>query len=312
MTITLFLENSFSINNYISISSRIKQIPLYFIYFLPIDRFKNLDKHYKVLPNTKSNIVTREIKHKLLYFDATDKSIDFRDIINDFHNCKHFATSLYHIFYSCSILYDNHIAFIPTFAPFVLPAYRGIGVNDVDVDVDDVDGSHRMVNYYGLPLLHDFSNSFYFPAIHSHNLKLYFSLSLLQNPYIPIDVFMITHLIHHPVERLCDNDMEHILRLFFDGREKLEILDKNILKQHFHYFLHYNSNQIIQYLLQFKHTWSNYSICYFFIVNYPDLLDNFSLRNLFISYIHSSFKQRSNNFLQELHVVLFSSNRCLH
>jgi hypothetical protein len=41
---TLFLENSFSLNNYISISDRIKNIPMYFLYFVTIDSFKNLDE----------------------------------------------------------------------------------------------------------------------------------------------------------------------------------------------------------------------------------------------------------------------------
>ena len=66
---TLFLENSFPLNNYISISKKIKQIPMYFLYFLPIDTFINLDKEYKVLPMTNSNLVQREIKYKLIYFD---------------------------------------------------------------------------------------------------------------------------------------------------------------------------------------------------------------------------------------------------
>ena len=69
---TLFLENSFSLGNYISISNRIKKIPFYYLHFLPISRFKNLDEQYKLLPISKSNLVQREIKHKIVYFQKEE------------------------------------------------------------------------------------------------------------------------------------------------------------------------------------------------------------------------------------------------
>lgn len=281
---TLFLENSFSINNYISISTRIKKIDLYFLYFLPIDHFKNLDKHYKVLPHTHSNIVMREIKYKILYFDIIN-IIDFQEKF-DFRVNIHFAKSLYHIFFACSVLQRNHISFTPTQVPFVMNGDNSVNNN----------------NYDSLPLLNDFSNSFYFPSIRPHNLKLYFFPSLLHNPYISIDVFIITYLIHHPIDCMCDKVMEHILDLFLHDREKI---DRNTISHHLEYFYNYNSNQIIQYLFQFKHTWTYYSICYFFMEHFANLLANFSLYDLFHSYIHSSFKERSSKLLQELHDILF-------
>ena len=63
---TEFIENSFSLNNNISISNRIKNIPLFFIHFNPIDHFKNLDKNYKLLPLSTSNLIQREIKYKII------------------------------------------------------------------------------------------------------------------------------------------------------------------------------------------------------------------------------------------------------
>jgi len=297
---TLFLENSFSVNNYISISTRIKQIPLYFIYFIPIDRFKNLDERYKILPDTKSNTVTREIKHKILYFDL-NKHIDFYENV-DFRKSSYFEKSLYHIFYSCSVLRDNHISFTPTQFPFVLIS------DNIHNNKHNNNNDHNIMcnKFDSLPLLNNFSHSFYFPSIHLHNLKLYFSQSLLQNPYIPIDIFLITYLTHYPIECLCNDNIEHILDLFLNDREKL---DKNTIKQNINYLCNYKSKQIIPYLLQFKNTWSDYSICSFFMVNYPDLLNNFSLQKLFHSYIHASFKERSSILLEELHDILFANKQ---
>jgi len=274
---TLFLENSFPLNNYISISKKIKQIPMYFFYFLPIDTFINLDKEYKVLPMTNSNLVQREIKYKLIYFDK-NKNTDLysNNICSSLPST--FPKSIYHIFYSCSILHKHDISFTLSSQPFV---------------------SHGG----NLVQLSDFSYSFYFPLIQRHNLKLYFSPVLLQNPYISFDVFVITYLIHHPIECLRKEDTDHILELFTNSREKIEI---NTFDNHIAYFHNYNSEQVIQYLFQFKYSWTYYSLCYFFVIHYPDLLEHFSLYNLFYTYIHSSFKERRDDLLGDIHAIVFA------
>lgn len=274
---TLFLENSFPLNNYISISKKIKQIPMYFLYFLPIDTFTNLDKEYKVLPMTNSNLVQREIKYKLIYFDK-NKDTDLYSNNICFSLPSTFPKSIYHIFYSCSILHKHDISFTLSSHPFV---------------------SHSG----NLVQLSDFSYSFYFPLIQRHNLKLYFSPVLLQNPYISFDVFVITYLIHHPIECLRKEDTDHILELFTNSREKIEI---NTFDHHIAYFHNYNSEQVIQYLFQFKYSWTYYSLCYFFVIHYPDLLEHFSLYNLFYTYIHSSFKERRDDLLGDIHAIVFA------
>ena len=63
---TDFVENSFSLNNHISISNKIKNIPYFFIYFNSINSYKNLNKNYKILPESKSNVIQREIKYKIV------------------------------------------------------------------------------------------------------------------------------------------------------------------------------------------------------------------------------------------------------
>ena len=135
----LFLENSFSLNNYISISNRIKKISFYYLHFLPVHSFKNLDEQYKLLPISKSNLIQREIKHKLIYFQnenedknqdrsgdyernklTKSESIDSINIDNSYLFKKNgFAKSIYHVFLSCSILHENKISFTLHDCPFI-------------------------------------------------------------------------------------------------------------------------------------------------------------------------------------------------
>jgi len=312
----LFLENSFSLNNYISVSNRIKKIPFYYLHFLPIHSFKNLDEQYKLLPISKSNLVQREIKHKIVYFqkEEMDYSSNYErnkghgsvnndlikingnsnsnsnsngnsDIDIDNHstlfNKSNFAKCIYHVFYSCSILHANKISFTLNDNPFVSSNGNGC-----------------------LPLLYDFSHSFYFPIIQSSTFKMYFPKSLLYNRYIPFDLFLFVYLIHNQIEYCCEKDKVAIIELFSSCRENIDI---NTLQEYMNYFHNYHSDQIIQYLLQFKYTWSYYSLCCFFIEHYPELLNHFSLRDLFYSYIRSSCKDRNNDIVSNIHSSLFST-----
>ena len=274
---TNLLENSFSLNNNIFISNKIKDIPMFFISFFPIDSYKNLDEHYKILPNSSSNLIQREIKYKIVYYSSSNSNL-----FSFFP--RNFSQSIYHIFYSSSILNKNNISFIVNSHSFV-------SITDNDNNNDD-----------NLPCLTDFSSSFFFPTLQFHNLKLYFPLSLFKNIYIPFDVFLITYFLHHPIDNFCQSNVDSILNIFSEGREKIEI---NKYKEFIVYFYDYNSVQIIKYLLQFKNTWTYYSICSFFLFHYPDLLKHFSLHHLFHTYIHSSFKERNTHLIQDIHDILF-------
>jgi len=288
------LENSFSLNNYISISKHIKKIPFYYLRFLPIHSVKNLDGNYKLLPTSKSNLIQREIKYKLIYFQSKDDYLCEYNNNNNTHidadvvvnvpfifNVNNFSKCIYHVFQSCSILHANKISFTLNKSPFVS--------SDT-----------------GLPLLYDFSQSFYFPNIHSSSFKLYFPESLLYNSYISFEQFLIVYLIHYPKQYWCEKDTDTIIELFSNGREKIQLNTKNYLKSEMIYFYNYHSNQIIQYLLQFKYTWSYYSLCCFFIEHYSELLRHFSLYDLFYSYIHSSYKLRNDDIVEHIHHILFS------
>ena len=92
--------------------------------------------------------------------------------------------------------------------------------------------------------------------------------------------------------------------------EAINAVQINSIKKQLSYFHNYNSKQVIQYLFQFKYTWTYYSLCYFFIVHYSDLLKHFSLYETFNSYIHSSFKDRNNDLVHYIHRVLFYLDTC--
>ena len=270
---TDFLENSFSLNNNISISNKIKKIPFFFNYFNPIDHFKNLDNKYKVLPNTgsKSNIIQGRIKYKIInYMDN-----DFQLFMFTSNN---FLISLYHIFFSLQILNNNNIVFV--------------------INNNPTTNSHNT-----FPCLNDFSYSFNFSIINSNNIKLFFPISLLENKYIPFDVFIIIFLINNNIDTFDTKYAKIITEQYTTSRENI---DKNKLLTILEYFNNHNHNKIINYLLQFKHTWSYYSFCYYFICNYNQLLsDNTSLLESFYLYINSGFNERNNDLINDINNIVF-------
>lgn len=267
---TDFVENSFSLNNHISISNKIKNIPYFFIYFNSIDSYKNLNKEYKILPDSKSNIIQREIKYKII--------THINDNYNTFHFTQdNFLKSLYHLCFSLKILHNNNISFILHDNPFVY-------------------------SQNNLPLLMDFSYSFNLSSINFNNIKMFFSHSLLNNKYIPLDVFIITYLIHNTIEIFNNDCAEAIIELYSSCREKIK---KERLLTIIKYFNNYDSKQIIKYLFQFKSLWSYYSFCYYFICNHSELLSQNSLLVPFYIYINSDFKERNIGFIKDIHNRLF-------
>jgi hypothetical protein len=172
-------------------------------------------------------------------------------------NPNNFLISLYHIFFSLQILNNNNIVFV--------------------INNNPTTNSHNT-----FPCLNDFSYSFNFSIINSNNIKLFFPISLLENKYIPFDVFIIVFLINNHIDTFDTNYANIIAEQYTTTRENI---DKNKLLTILEYFNHYNHNKIINYLLQFKHTWSYYSFCYYFICNYNQLLsDNTSLLESFYLY----------------------------
>jgi len=277
----LFLENTEQLNNYINISNKIQGIPLFFIYFLPIINVKNVDENYRLMTEITTTENESDIKYKIIHYD---NSITKYHLYSYVFFKNNFARSLYHIFYSSCLLHQHNISFTPN-------------NNDSFISYQD-----------NLPILNDFSYSFYFSKIniehleHLEHLEQYFPIQLLNNTYISIDVFIITYMLHHNIKHLTETYSIQIINTYVESREKIDI---NSLKQIITYFHGYDSLQIIQYLFQFKYMWTYYSLCYYFVLHHPVLLKHFSLFDLFSSYIRSNFKERDSNIISSIHCRLF-------
>ena len=265
---TLLINNTFQINNAITISNKIKNIELFFMYFNIISNFKNLDENNNLIIHDKSN---NSIKYKIIEY-MIDKNISF-----NFNN--YFQKSLYHSFKSCNLLHDNCISFIVT--------------NNYSFIIDD----------NNLPLLNDFTFSFNFKKISYQNLKSYFPITLLENVYIPLDVYLITYLVHNNIEEIDQSTTCLIMDTFTKIRKYISI--EHILPI-LVYFNSYKSTQIIKYLLQFKYSWSYYCLCYFFLDNYSNLLEEYGLSNEFRLYIQAKPIERNKNIIKTINNILFN------
>jgi hypothetical protein len=131
---------------------------------------------------------------------------------------------------------------------------------------------------------------------------MFFSPSLLNNKYIPFDVFIITYLIHNSINTFDIDCAQSIIESYASCREKIK---KERLLTIIKYFNNYDVNQIIKYLFQFKSSWSYYSFCYYFICNHSDLLSYNTLLVPFYIYINSDFKERNIHLINDIHNQLF-------
>lgn len=265
---SLLVKESFSINNSISISNKIKNIPFFYIYHNPIHSFTNLDQNSNCLPISSSNSILSKIKFKLIKF--------YEPNLIPFIFHYNFRKSLYHVFISSSLLQKISICYIISPTPFITSN--------------------------NLPLLNDFSFSLDFKKINYSTFKSYFHIDFLSNPFIPIDIFVICYLIHNNLSTLDIEHLNIILNNYTVNREKIQIY--SILPT-LQYFIHFDSAQIIKYLLQFKHTWSYYSLCYFFIQHYSDLLKEYLLYETFMTYIQCAPKERNKNIINTINNILF-------
>jgi len=265
---SLLVKESFSINNSISISNKIKNIPFFFLYFNPINNFKNLDLDRNIIPFSTSNSMLSKIKFKLIqYYHPEIKPFIFDD---------NFSRSLYHSFLSSSLLHEISICYIVSPTPFI--------------------------NSNNLPLLNDFSFSLDLKKINYSTLKSFISIDFLSNPFIPVDIYIICYLIHNNISTLDNDHFNIILNNYTTNREKIQLYSIIPILQ---YFINYDSTQIIKYLLQFKHTWSYHSLCSFFIQHYSQLLKNCLLYETCMEYIQCHPKERNKNIIDIINNILF-------
>ena len=282
----VLLDNTFSTNHYISISEKIKKISMFFLYFNTIEDVKSLDTEYrKMVDKELTSEQQRDIKYKILYFHHKCTT----EYINYVFQSPKFGKCLYHLFYSANILHNNQMSFTV--------------VHFNEDDKDTICNSPFVMQLNNsLPLINNFSNSFFFPIINLRNAKLYFPRSLLTNPYVCIDVFLITYLLHLNIDIFTHQHMMDVFNLYIKERP---LNDNVVILKSLEYFIDYKKNDIVNYLLQFKYTWTYYSFCYFFILYYQDQLQLNGLNNIFLKYIQSSGIERNKNILKDIHNIIF-------
>jgi hypothetical protein len=259
---------------------------MFFLYFNTIEDVKSLDTEYrKMVDKELTSEQQRDIKYKILYFHHKCTT----EYINYVFQSPKFGKCLYHLFYSANILHNNQMSFTV--------------VHFNEDDKDTICNSPFVMQLNNsLPLINNFSNSFFFPIINLRNAKLYFSRSLLTNPYVCIDVFLITYLLHLNIDIFTHQHMMEVFNLYIKERP---LNDNEVILKSLEYFIDYKKNDIVNYLLQFKYTWTYYSFCYFFILYYQDQLQLSGLNNIFKKYIQSSCIERNKNILKDIHNIIF-------
>jgi hypothetical protein len=290
----LFLDNTFSTNHYISISEKIKKISMFFLYFNTIDQVKCLDKDYrKIVDKGLSNEQQRAIKYKILYFhdSYTTDDVNYTFLSPKFGKC------VYHLFYSANILHENHLSFTMV---HLNDGNDGNDGNGCDIVVNSPFVTHSNNSF---PLLNDYSYSFYFPIINFRNAKLFFSRSLLTNPYVCIEVFLITYLLHLDIDVFTRDHLTIVSDLYMKDRV---INDSEMSINSLESFIDYKRDTIVDHLLQFKYTWTYFSFCYFFILYYPEQLRDNGLYDMFLKYIQCSPIERNTTIVKDIHNKLFT------
>jgi len=286
----VLLDNTFSTNHYISISEKIKKISMFFLYFNTIENVKSLDTNYrKIVDRELTSEQQKSIKYKILHFSHECIS----EHINNIFQSPKFSKCLYHLFNSANILHNNQMSF--TMVHF--------NNDDNDDNDSNIVCSPFVIQLNGsFPILNNYSNSFFFPIINLRNAKLYFSRSLLTNPYVCIDVFLITYLLHLNIDVFTHQHMMEVFNLYIKERP---FNDNDVILKSLEYFIDYKKSDIVNYLLQFKYTWTYHSFCYFFILYYQKQLQLSGLNNIFLKYIQSSYVERNKNILKEIYSIIF-------
>tara|TARA_B110000967_G_C18799769_1_gene517799 strand:+ start:377 stop:1234 length:858 start_codon:yes stop_codon:yes gene_type:complete len=281
----VLLDNTFSTNHYISVSEKIKKLSMFFLYFNTVEDVKFLDTNYRKIMDKELTAEQQTIiKYKILHFHDECTT----EHINCVFQSPKFGKCLYHLFYSANILHNNQMS------------YTMVHFND---DKDSICNSPFVMQLNNsFPLINNFSNSFFFPIVNLRNAKLYFSRSLLTNPYICIDVFLITYLLHLNIDIFTRQHITDVFDLYIKERP---FNDNKMVLKSLEYFIDYKKNDIVNYLLQFKYTWTYFSFCYFFILYYQEQLHVNGLYEICLKYTQSSSVDRNKNILKDIHSIIF-------
>jgi hypothetical protein len=266
------VTESFQLNNSIGISKKITKIPLFFNYFNPIQEFKNLDENYNIISNSDYTNATanKYVKYKQILLYSSDNT--------SFNFDNNFPKSLFHTFISVNLLLKHNICFIIYLNPFV--------------------------KYNEFPLLNNFSYSLDFKKITANNIKSYFSLQILQNPYIPIDIYLISYIIHNNISIFDKTNFNLAINYYCKHRN---IMNINTIVNSIDEFVNENIDNIVNKLIKFKNTWGIFGVISFFLYNYKPLLIKYKLKNLFEEYIQQIPKERNENIIKNINSILFAN-----
>ena len=260
---TILLKESFKLNNSIAISKIIKKIPFFYLYFNPIISFKLMDLDQNIITNEK------KCAYKLIKLYNNDNYTFEFDI--------HLPKNIYHVFLSIENLQHLNFCFIAT--------------------------NNSFIKNSDYPVLNNFSQSINLNQINTSNIKSYFPKKMLSNIYVPIDIFIISYIIHNNVERIDKDAINNIIALFISDRKFITI-DK--ILPIFIKINGYHRNEVINYLFKYNYTWSNISAMFFFIKNYNDLLNKTKLDSIFDKFISHIPEERDILIINKINDCLFN------
>lgn len=260
---TILLKESFKLNNSIAISKLIKKVPFFYLYFNPIISFKLMDLHQNIITDDKKSA------YKLIKLYNNDNYTFEFDI--------HVPKSIYHIFLSSEKLQQLNCCFIVT--------------------------NNSFINNSDYPVLNNFSQSINLNQVNISNIKSYFPKKMLSNIYVPIDIFIISYIIHNNIERIDKDTINNIIALFISDRQFITI-DK--ILPIFIKINGYHRNEVINYLFKYNYTWSNMSIMFFLIKNYNELLNKTNLYSVFDKFISHIPEERDILIINKINDCLFN------
>ena len=308
-------ENTFSINNAIYISNKIHNIPDYDTYFCPIISSSPLDQNFH---KYDSNVIA-QCNETTIHNEC--------DISN--HSCKYNASNIQYqlITYSCN--FQEYLSLYEVYDNSILdPSFNYMSVYFTLLESIELLNSHDIVIFLlsnsslkfdilnESVLLCDFTNSLYIPSIRQDCISMYFHKGLIngdgtetgitEHTSLCFDVFFISYILWD------ENDNDEITEKFLcqcvnQFTVSRTILHRDSIYKWAAYFIGYNKQLVIRYLLQFAKSWSIYTAnYYFYLLNYSSDNEHFfqsSISTQLEDYLHCHPKERITEFTQFLRIA---------
>ena len=255
--------DTFHAHNEVYIGSRIKQIPNYNLYFLPVISSCSigiglLNKKYiekcKIVSNKDPNYLLLELPYV--------KNISFPELFLDLSHTSRYL----------------FLIFIETFRYLITSIEHLLKKNIVHYDLKE-DNILYSVKYEN-PILIDFGISIPMDKLNTSKLKEYFYVYAPDYYIWPLEVHVINFLINKK-DKLLLQDIEDMVETYVSHNSALQIFSKefkrrykimciDILKK----YENVNKNIIIKELLTYYKTWDLYSLSILYLKFYAMLFKN--------------------------------------